>query len=374
MRALAVLIALAAATIIAPAVAAAPRDCPLADRPYSMDSPLFDVLLDPAARQLVDEAGLLKGFPVTFAKTGPPSFATIVTPRLLADLKRLPPQRVTDLDQSLERIAVTAAARRARCARYDDKAPNLIVPPGRPRILVFDKINGFRDGPSVDAANAALRTMAARRGWSLVETDNGAAFTPASLKRFDAVVWNNVSGDVLTLSQRKALRAYVEDGGGFAGFHGSGGDPAYFWDWYADKLIGARFLGHPGSPQFQTGRLVVEDAKSPISRDLPPSWNLLEEWYSFKASPRLTGAHVLVTLDESSYRPAEANQDLRMGDHPIAWTRCVGAGRSFYSAIGHRPENYSDPNSIALLEGGIAWAAGLTRSDCGPAPARSRKD
>jgi type 1 glutamine amidotransferase len=374
MRALAVLIALASAVLVGPAAAAAARDCPLAERPYSMDSPLFDVLLDPAARRLVDEAGLLQGFPPSFAKTEPPSFATIVTPRLLADLKQLAPARVGELDQALGRLPVTAAARRARCARYDDEAPRLDVPPGRPRILVFDKINGFRDGPSVDAANAALRAMARRRGWSLVETDNGAAFTPASLKRFDAVVWNNVSGDVLTLSQRKALRRYVEGGGGFAGFHGSGGDPAYFWDWYADDLIGARFLGHPGSPQFQTGRIVMEDPESPITRGLPPSWTLLEEWYSFKASPRLTGAHVLATLDESSYHPAEANQDLRMGDHPIAWTRCVGAGRSFYSAIGHRPENYSDPNSIALLEGGIAWVARLTSSGCGVARSHDRKD
>jgi type 1 glutamine amidotransferase len=339
-----------------------------------MDSPLFDVLLDPAARQLVDGTGLLQGFPANFTKTEPPSFATIVTPRLLADLKRLPPARLSELDQALARLPVTPEARRARCARYDDQAPSLVVPPGRPRILLFEKINGFRDGPSVEAAHAALQAMAARRGWSLVATDNGAAFTPASLKRFDAVVWNNVSGDVLTLSQRAALRRYVEGGGGFAGFHGSGGDPAYFWDWYADDLIGARFLGHPGSPQFQTGRLMVEDRKSPITRGLSPSWSLLEEWYSFKASPRLKGAHVLVTLDESSYHPAEANQDLRMGDHPIAWTRCVGAGRSFYSAIGHRPENYSDPNSIALLEGGIAWVARLTSSDCGHARSHDRKD
>ena len=374
MRPFALLIALAGAVLVAPAAAAVPRDCPLADRPYSMDSPLFDVLLDPAARSLVDAAGLLQGFPPSFVKTEPPSFATIVTPRLLADLKGLSPARLTGLEQALGRLPVTAQARRARCARYDDEAPHLVVPPGHPRILVFDKINGFRDGPSVDAANAALRAMAVRRGWRLVETDNGAAFTPASLKRFDAVVWNNVSGDVLTLSQRRALRRYVEAGGGFAGFHGSGGDPAYFWDWYADDLIGARFLGHPGSPQFQTGRIVVEDTKSPITHGLPPSWTLLEEWYSFKASPRVTGAHVLATLDESSYHPAEANQDLRMGDHPIAWTRCVGAGRSFYSAIGHRPENYSDPNSIALLEEGIAWVARLTSSDCGVARSPDRKD
>jgi uncharacterized protein len=50
-------------------------------------------------------------------------------------------------------------------------------------------------------------------------------FNAADLKRFDAVVWNNVSGDVLTIPQRSDFKAYIENGGGFAGFHGSAGDP-----------------------------------------------------------------------------------------------------------------------------------------------------
>ena len=74
-------------------------------------------------------------------------------------------------------------------------------------------------------------------------SSNGAVFNDTDLKRFKAVVWNNVSGDVLTNTQRAALKAYVEGGGGFAAFHGSGGDPFYDWDWYVDTLIGARFIG-----------------------------------------------------------------------------------------------------------------------------------
>jgi hypothetical protein len=53
-----------------------------------------------------------------------------------------------------------------------------------------------------------------------------------------------------------------------------------------------------------------------------------------------------------------------MGDHPIAWSRCIGNGRSFYTAIGHRPESYVEPNSLKLLEQGIAWAAGLGETRC----------
>jgi type 1 glutamine amidotransferase len=137
------------------------------------------------------------------------------------------------------------------------------------------------------------------------------------LKRFDAAIWNNVSSDVLTVGQREAFKSYIENGGGFAAVHGSGGDPYVDWDWYADTLIGARFLSHPMNPQFHNATLRVDDPKSPIVQNVQAEWTMQDEWYSFKTNPRKTGAHVLVTLDESTYTPMSGKLDLRMGDHPI---------------------------------------------------------
>jgi type 1 glutamine amidotransferase len=202
-----------------------------------------------------------------------------------------------------------------------------------------------------------FRDIARQHGWGVVVTENGAVFNPTQLARFKAVVWNNVSGDVLTIRQRAAFRSWIEHGGGYAGIHGSGGDPVYPWDWYADILIGARFIGHPMAPQFQTARVKVENPANPITAGLGAGWSMSEEWYSFNRSPRVDGSRVLLSLDESSYSQVGMNhENLSMGDHPIAWTRCVGHGRSFYTAIGHRPENYDEPHSRAVLERGIAWA------------------
>jgi type 1 glutamine amidotransferase len=242
----------------------------------------------------------------------------------------------------------------------------LKLPRRRPAILLFSRVVGFEHKEALAAAPEAISAMAARRGWTLVSTDKPGAFAADILRHFDAVVWNNVSGDVLTVPQRAALRAFVERGGGFAAFHGSSGDPLTIWDWYRDRLIGARFVGHPNDPQFQPGRLVVEDRSSPITSGLGTGWTLTEEWYSFARSPRIGGAHVLVTLDETSYSPRSTmGVKLAMGDHPIAWTRCVGKGRAFYSAIGHRAENYADEKAARLLEQGIAWAAGAFGRTCG---------
>ena len=364
-----VLIALLAALLGCAATAHAARqiDCPLRDEPYSIESPLIDVLLNPNAKAAVDRAmpDLLAHLPPQFAGTTPPSFAAILSVRLAAAFKREPDEALVAVDHALASVPVTAADREARCARYDVEAPSIIVPAGKPRLLLFEKITGFRDAPSVDAARNALRAMAQRNGWALAVTDKGAAMTPGLLRKFDAVIWNNVSGDVLTLTQRQAFKSYMERGGGFVGLHGSGGDPVYYWDWYADTLIGARFIGHPLAPQFQEARVLVEDSSGNLARELAPGWSMTDEWYSFKASPRLSGAHVVAALDETTYSPkGMGGQDLRMGDHPIAWSRCVGDGRSFYSAIGHRPETYSEPHYEKLLDRAIVWAAGNGDSRC----------
>ena len=352
------------------AASAAPRgaDCPLAREPYSTRSPLIDLRLDPNAKAVLDRDAPDLVSALTAGHGGgdlPPGFAAIITPAWLLQMRPDSAGLATKLDVELAKIAITAPAMRARCARYDSVRPQLPAKIQRPAILVFDKITGFRDSASVDAAAAALKAIAQRHGWTLVSSDNGAVFNAQDLARFDAVVWNNISGDALTLPQRAAFRTWLEHGGGFAGMHGSGGDPVYFWDWYADTLVGARFIGHPMSPQFQSARVVVDDLHDPLTADLGPDWTMTEEWYSFAASPRAKGVHVLAHLDEDSYSPVGfGGQNLRMGDHPIAWTRCIGAGRSFYSAIGHRPESYTEPHSLELLDRGIAWAAGQGATHC----------
>jgi uncharacterized protein len=359
-----------AARATEPAAAPTARgiDCPLAREPYSSGSPLIDLQLDPGAKAVLDrDAPDLVGA-LTAGHGGgdlPPGFAAIITPNWLLQMRPHGVGLAARLNADLARVELTGSAMRTRCARYDQARPKLPARIPRPAILVFDKITGFRDSASVAAAAAALRAIAQRHGWTLIFSDNGAVFNARDLSRFDAVVWNNISGDALTLSQRAAFRSWLEHGGGFAGIHGSGGDPVYFWDWYADQLIGARFIGHPMAPQFQSARVIVDDTHDPINAGLGPAWQMTEEWYSFAASPRTKGVHVLARLDETSYSPVGfGDQNLRMGDHPIAWTQCLGAGRSFYTAIGHRPESYSEPHSLALLDRGIAWAAGLGTTHC----------
>jgi type 1 glutamine amidotransferase len=353
-------LAAVAAGFATPAFARPVVDCPLRDAPFSASSPLIDIMLSRAAKTIV-ETELNAKFdtaPERFVGTKPPTFAAILTLREGGRFLRGTDASIARADAALRKLPVTPADKVARCARYDNDVPRFTLPASGTRILLFEKINGFKDVPSFDAAHAALTAMAQRKGWTIVATDKGGAFTPAMLRQFDMVVWNNISGDVLTLSQRRAFRQYIENGGGYFGVHGSAGDPSYFWDWYADGLIGARFLSHPMDPQFQTARVKIDDPAHPIAKGLPAQWDMNDEWYSFKTNPRAVGARVIATLDESTYKPqGMGGMNLRMGDHPIAWTRCIGRGTMFYSAIGHRPERYSDPVYVQMLEQAVEWSA-----------------
>jgi hypothetical protein len=254
-------------------------------------------------------------------------------------------------------------------AAYETETVALPAELPAPALLLFTKTNGFRHEEGIPAGVARIEAIAKRRGWSVFHTESGAVHTPENLARFAAVVWHQVSGDVLNDEQKAALRTWLEAGGGWVGVHGAGGDGEYTWRWYVEELVGAQFIGHPMGPQFQDGKLVVEDRGHPATAGLPESFPHNEEWYSFDQSVRAKGYRVLATVDESTYEPRlrmlGMDRDLAMGaDHPVIWSHCAGRGRAFYSALGHQAKSYALPEMEKLLEGAIAWAARLEGEGC----------
>ena len=228
-------------------------------------------------------------------------------------------------------------------------------------ILLFSKTSGFRHEEAIPALRASVERLAKTRGWAVFATENAAVFDDSLLERFDVVIGNNTTGDNWSDEQKAAFVRWVEGGGGFVGVHGAGGTRYRYWDWYTDALLGGgRFTGHPMGPQFREATVVIEDRSNPIVAHLGPSFVHSDEWYSFEASAREAGSHVLATLDESTYQPGE---DLSMGDdHPIIWIACPGSGRSFYSALGHQAAAYARPELERMLEAAIDWAGDRTSS------------
>lgn len=249
---------------------------------------------------------------------------------------------------------------------YENTPPTLPGDLKRPAILVFSKTNGFRHEEAIPVANALFAELAKENGWGYFQTENGATFSSEILAGFDAVVFNNTSGDVFTPAQRAAFKGFVEEGGGYVGIHAAGDNSHEAWGWYVNEIIGTKFIGHPMNPQFQEARVKVEDHVSPATQTLPAEWRRTDEWYSFDKSPRKSEITVLATLDETTYSPkGPFGQDLAMGaDHPIVWSRCAGKGRVFYTAMGHTAAAYAEPAVRTMLLGATNWALRKAGQGC----------
>jgi type 1 glutamine amidotransferase len=231
-----------------------------------------------------------------------------------------------------------------RAPQYDSVAPVLPELQG-PAVLVLSKTNGFIHKEGLPAATTMLAELASENGWSIYQTDNAATHNTLDLERFDVVVWNNTSGDILTPEQRADFKAWLSSGGKWLGLHAAGGDPSYDWDWYANTLLGAQFFGHTMSPQFQDAQVMVAEP-SELTSHLDSPWLIAqEEWYAFDRNPRDTGSSILLALDESSYDTEETffPEPTMPDEHPIAWTHQVGEGTIIYSGIGHTAATYSLP-------------------------------
>ncbi|MFJ8601830.1 ThuA domain-containing protein [Streptomyces shenzhenensis] len=222
------------------------------------------------------------------------------------------------------------------------------------RVLVFSKTAGFRHD-SIPEGITAVRELGTDGGFAVDATEDAGAFTAKNLRRYEAVVFLSTTGDVLDAAQQRAFEGYIRQGGGYVGVHAAA-DTEYDWAFYGG-LAGAYFQSHPA---IQPATVDVEDRGHPATSDLAQTWDRTDEWYNYRSNPR-ERAHVLASLDESSYTGGTMN-----GDHPIAWCQDYQGGRAFYTGGGHTKESYAEPAFRQHLLGGIRWVIGDAQADCRP--------
>jgi cytochrome c len=219
-------------------------------------------------------------------------------------------------------------------------------------VLVFSKTSGFRHN-SIPQGIAAIEVLGAEHGFDVDATEDAARFNDATLSTFRVVLFLNTTGTILDADQKAAFQRYIRRGGGFVGIH-SASDTEYDWPWYG-RLVGAYFKSHP---EIRQATVRIEDRQHPSTRPLPLSWQRRDEWYNFRSNPR-PGVHVLAILDESS-----DGEGIPGPDHPVAWCQDFDGGRSWYTALGHTGESYSEPAFLLHLLGGIRSAAGIAKANC----------
>lgn len=216
----------------------------------------------------------------------------------------------------------------------------------KPRILVFSKTEGYRHTEAIEAGYEVLFKNAQEKGIIVDSTEDASAFNERNLKKYQAVIFLNVSGALFNDEQRTSFKRFIQAGGGFLATHASV-DAERDWPWY-NKLIGAYFHSHPA---VQEATYVTVDKSFPATSFLPDTFSHTDEHYNFmNVSPEI---NVLVTLDEKTYEGGNMGEG-----HPIAWYHHFEGSRSYYIGMGHTKETWSDSLYLKQFWAALDWVIG----------------
>jgi type 1 glutamine amidotransferase len=252
-----------------------------------------------------------------------------------------------------------------------------LVPPKKPRkLLVFDRQGVYNGKPygghaSIPHANLAAQLLGEKTGaFTATLSSEPGAISAANLQQYDAVYLNNTVGDVFdTPEMRAALLAFVVNGGGLVGNHGTSVASPNWTEF--GEMLGAAGASH--REPLEKATINVEDPTHPITRafDGKP-FEQVDEHYRLGPPYSRDKVRVLLSLDPNA---TDMMQGRCFGtclrddnDYPVAWIRQHGKGRVFYTTLGHHPDLFWDARMLAMFLAGIQYALGDLQADATPRP------
>lgn len=233
-------------------------------------------------------------------------------------------------------------------------------------VLVFTKSSGFehdvvklKDGkPSI--VDNTVRELGQKYGFDVTATKDGGVFNSGEFKKYAAVLFFT-TGDLTTAGADKnppmsaqgkqAFLDAIHRGMGFIGVHAASDtfhtppdteDRANRYIAHGEKsdpylrMLGGEFITHGSTPRLQDANLIVNDPKFPGLQEASSPVKFNDEWYSLKDFR--TDMHVILTIDTKGM----TGPPYQRPPYPMTWARVEGKGHVFYTAIGDRPENWSN--------------------------------
>lgn len=248
-------------------------------------------------------------------------------------------------------------------------------------LLLFTKSSGWehnvvnRSGGRPSIVEQAVTTLGERNGYEVECSKDGRIFDSKEFQKHAAALFFT-TGDLskpgtdanppMSIKGKQALLDAVRGGLGFVGVHAAADtfhtepDPDDRSNRYivhgeqSDpylRMLGGEFIIHGSDPRLQTTNLIVIDPKFPGLEGVASPVSFTEEWYSLKDF--VPDLHVILALETQGMK----GECYQRPSYPATWARMHGKGRVFYTAMGDRPENWSNTFFLNLLGGGIRWAA-----------------
>jgi len=150
----------------------------------------------------------------------------------------------------------------------------------------------------------------------------------------------------ITGEQERGLLEAIKSGVGVAGWHGGMCD-AYRNNTEYQFMTGGQWVAHPGG--IVKYRVNITKASDPIVAGLG-DFDMESEQYYLHTDP---SNEVLATTNFSGEHCAWINGCVM----PVVWKRTWGAGRVFYTSLGHVAKDYDVTEARTIVQRGMLWAS-----------------
>ncbi|MBC6109823.1 ThuA domain-containing protein [Pedobacter fastidiosus] len=197
----------------------------------------------------------------------------------------------------------------------------------------------------VHEANKWFPAMADKYHFSYDSTANWDNLNAEFLSKYEVVLFLDTRPEVT--AQREAFKKYMENGGGWMGFHFSAFALAQStypadWDWYHNTFLGS---GEYGSNTWRptSAILKVENKKHPVTRNLPKTFKASpNEWYRWQNDLRKNpDIKILLSIDSTSFPLGTGPKEYeiwRSGYYPVVWSN--KNYKMVYVNMGHNDMDY----------------------------------
>jgi len=223
----------------------------------------------------------------------------------------------------------------------------------RPMFIVTE-VAPYPDGPAgvhgtLTQASAALAELAGLAGLDPLTVDHVGDLSPAELARGGVLALYTIGETPWTAPQRAAITDAVRQARLSVVAVHSATDACRAWDDYP-ALVGARFDGHPWTQEFE---VEIADRNHPATAHLTVPWRWYDEVYLFR--DLRPDAHVLLRVAHGQLDMSVPEARVPECGFPLAWCFTEGAGRGFYTSLGHFSGAWENPTYLHHLAGGLAW-------------------
>ncbi len=150
----------------------------------------------------------------------------------------------------------------------------------------------------------------------------------------------------ITAEQEKGLLTAIQNGTGIAGWHGCMGD-SFRNNTEYQFMVGGQWVAHPGNIIDYEVRITKHD--DPITEGLQ-DFRMHSEQYYMHVDPM--NEVLATTTFNGDYAPWIAGCVM-----PVVWKKRWGAGRVFYSSLGHVRKDLEVPEALEMMKRGMLWAS-----------------